>query len=250
MNPAPEIYWLTQSMGDVPRQDDWLTPGEEATLAKLKFPKRRADWRLGRWTAKCALRNRFAAMLGTRCHDVIEIRAAASGAPVVFIHDEPAPIAISISHSNGVGLCVVSDCKIDVGCDAELVEPRSSAFVTDFFSAEERHAIEQAQPGARPLLTTLMWSAKESVLKVLREGLRRDTRSIAVDVDFENGENGDDNWNRFTARCANGAQSFEGWWRSADRHVYTVAAGRPPTASPGCARGRAGASASSLARGA
>jgi hypothetical protein len=41
------LYWLTQTLADVPRQDDWLTPAERACLAKLRFPKRRAEWRLG-----------------------------------------------------------------------------------------------------------------------------------------------------------------------------------------------------------
>ena len=217
------IYWLAQRLADVPRHNDWLAPPEQTILARLKVVKRRADWRLGRWTAKCALRTCFARKLGTRLHNDIEIRATGSGAPVVFIHDEPAPVALSISHSNGVGLCVVSDRKIGVGCDAELVEPRSDAFVSDFFSPAEREAIAHVTPDDRPLLTTLIWSAKESVLKALGEGLRRDTRSVVVGVGIENRGDGGDHWNRFTARCTDGAQSFNGWWCVANRFVYTVA---------------------------
>src|SRR3954470_9820231 len=68
--------WLTLSRADVPPGDAWLGERERATLAALRVPKRRADWRLGRWTAKAAL----AAWLG---RDGVEIAvlAAAGGAP-------------------------------------------------------------------------------------------------------------------------------------------------------------------------
>ena len=49
-----EVYWLEQSAADVPAEDEWLSESERTVLAGLRFPKRRADWRLGRWTAKCA----------------------------------------------------------------------------------------------------------------------------------------------------------------------------------------------------
>ena len=57
------VYWLEQSDGDVPVGDGWLSAGERATLDRLRIPKRRADWRLGRWTAKCAA----AAYLNLEC---------------------------------------------------------------------------------------------------------------------------------------------------------------------------------------
>ena len=50
-----DVYWLEQVEGDVPPNDDWLSASEAACLARLRFAKRRADWRLGRWTAKCAV---------------------------------------------------------------------------------------------------------------------------------------------------------------------------------------------------
>ena len=50
-----DVYWLEQSEADVPTADDWLSENEVARLNSLRVAKRRADWRLGRWTAKCAV---------------------------------------------------------------------------------------------------------------------------------------------------------------------------------------------------
>ncbi len=76
-----DVYWLEQTAADLPAEDDWLSAIEVLRLDGMRFPKRHADWRLGRWTAKRAL----AAYLNLPSHrqDLtdIEIRPAPSGAP-------------------------------------------------------------------------------------------------------------------------------------------------------------------------
>jgi len=70
-----------------------------------------------------------------------------------------------------------------IGCDLEIVEPRSDAFVEDFLTAAERSLVAGApDEDARHLLANLVWCGKESALKVLRTGLRRDTRSVEVSL--------------------------------------------------------------------
>ena len=69
-----------------------------------------------------------------------------------------------------------------LGCDLELVEPRSDRFVADYLTAAEQQLVLGAGP-ERDLVANLIWSAKESALKVLRVGLRRDTRSVEVTLD-------------------------------------------------------------------
>ena len=68
----------------------------------------------------------------------------------------------------------------ELGCDLEIVEPRSDAFIADYFTAEEQALIERTSAADRSLLLALLWSAKESALKALRAGLRLDTRSVIV----------------------------------------------------------------------
>jgi 4'-phosphopantetheinyl transferase len=123
-----EIFWLEQTAIDVPSDDEWLSASESERLASLRFPKRREDWRLGRWTAKRTV----AAFLGLApAADVfkgIEIRPAASGAPEVFMGDRTASVSISLSHRSGTGLCVISPANLSPGCDLETVEPRALNF--------------------------------------------------------------------------------------------------------------------------
>ena len=73
-----------------------------------------------------------------------------------------------------------------LGCDLEIVEPRSDAFVADYFTAEEQEVVRQACPADRFALIALIWSAKESALKALQSGLRIDTRSLSVALDDPN----------------------------------------------------------------
>lgn len=70
-----------------------------------------------------------------------------------------------------------------MGCDLELIEARIPGFVGDFFTATEQRLIDSRPAGdERDMAANLVWSAKESALKVLRTGLRRDTRTLEVTV--------------------------------------------------------------------
>ena len=50
------VRYVDVRAADVPDGDDWLGPDERAVLAGLRFSRRRADWRLGRFAAKRLLR--------------------------------------------------------------------------------------------------------------------------------------------------------------------------------------------------
>ncbi len=215
------VYWLEQTLAGIPPADDWLTAPELERLHTMRFPKRRDDWRLGRWTAKRAV----AAYLGTAM-PVIEIRSAPSGAPEVWIADAPAPLTISLSHRAGVALCALAEPDTGLGCDLEVVEERSSGFLTDYFTAEEQALVAEAPPAERPRLVTLLWSAKESVLKALRVGLRFDTRSVVVEPILHSRGS----WHPLRARFDD--RPFCGWWRAADGLVRTFAISPYPRRGP------------------
>ena len=68
-----------------------------------------------------------------------------------------------------------------------------------------------------------MWCGKESALKVLRTGLRRDTRS--VEVSFPEG-GAVDGWAPMSVRAVEGTV-FPGWWQRFGAFVLTVAATEP-----------------------
>jgi len=133
-----DVYWLEQTDGDVPAANDWLSEREQTFLSHLRFAKRRSDWRLGRWTAKQAVARSLNMSVQREALAGIEIRSAASGAPEVFFANQPAPVTISLSHRDGAAICAVALSSAALGCDLEMIEPRSDAFVTDYFTPEEQ----------------------------------------------------------------------------------------------------------------
>ena len=207
-------------MTALPTHDRWLTPPEAERLSAFRYTKRREEARLGRWTAKQTL----ALALGLDHADLDQLRAlvirnAADGAPEVFMNDEPAGVRISMTDRADWAVCTVLAGGGEVGCDLELVEPRSQAFVRDWFTAAERDLV-LGQPERHDLLANLIWSAKESALKVLRTGLRRDTRSVEVDLRDDGSADG---WSALRVTSTEGAV-FDGWWCRFGEFVLTVAA--------------------------
>jgi 4'-phosphopantetheinyl transferase len=237
-----DVYWLEQTDADVPAQDRWLSAKEILTLGGMRFAKRRNDWRLGRWTAKLGV----AAYLDLPC-DLpalanVETRSADSGAPEVFLFGQAAAVTISLSHRAGTAMCAVALPGPGIGCDLEMIEPRSQAFVTDYFTAGEQALVERTLVEDQPLLVTLLWSAKESTLKALRTGLRLNTTSLEVsfvdrmkpqppqsrpdlplhpmpDVDS-------DGWRPLQVHHS-GEQVFHGWWQHRGGMVRTFVSALP-----------------------
>ncbi len=172
------IEYVVREWSDVPADNDWLTRNEKTRLNQFRFEKRRRDWLLGRWTAKNALLH----IEGIPAEEIgrLEIASTLMGAPDPYLDGVPLDVGLSLSHSHGRALCVVSHDVDHPGCDIELIETRRASFVETFFTENERQLVEDADPQFRDTLVTMIWSAKESALKVLGTGLRADTRSIGV----------------------------------------------------------------------
>lgn len=220
------VYWLEQTLADVPQHDDWLSPWEVDRLSHMLVPKRRDDWRLGRWTAKRALAARFGLPAHSQSLGEIEVRPAASGAPEAFIAHRPSELTISLSHRSGTGLCAVAPAGVALGCDLELIEPHSDGFIADYFTVEEQGCISAAATEDQSQLVTILWSAKESALKALQAGLRLDTRNVTVGGIASVARGG---WAPLEVRHRDG-QVFHGWWRRAGHMARTVVADPAPEA--------------------
>ena len=209
--------WLTRWLADVPADDRWLGPRELTALAGLTIEKRRADWRLGRFAAKTAV----AHWLGVPPSRV-EILAAPDGAPEAWLDSAPAPVSLSLSHRAERAVAVVGEAGAALGCDLELIEPRSRAFVVDWLAPAEQALVAEAASGARrDLLANLVWTAKEAAAKVRREGLRLDVRAAVAEP--EGVEAPAAEWQPLAVVWADGGRTG-GWWRVEPGWVITVAA--------------------------
>src|SRR5690349_16181282 len=148
-------FWLEQAAADVPESDDWMCAQELLRLGQLRIPKRRNDWRLGRWTAKLTFACASSWPFDFEHLSQIEVRAKQSGAPELRIDRELAPFAISITHRNGLAACAAVHPSVAVGCDLEWIEARSNAFIADYFTEGEQTLIRQTGEDDRNLFTTL-----------------------------------------------------------------------------------------------
>ena len=225
-----DVYWFEQIAADVPAGEDWLGAKEVSHLHTLRFPKRRADWLIGRWTAKNAVAIFFSLGRAHQALSSIEIRPSPSGAPQVFLKNVLADVTVSLSHRAGIGLCALAPSGVSLGCDLETIEPHGDAFPVDYFTPEEQVLVTHAPTIADSLRAlTLLWSAKESALKALGEGLRLDTRSVVV---------------RFPGISEKFSQStdwrplqvhyrpdviFHGWWNQSGEFLRTIVALPAPT---------------------
>jgi len=227
---AREVHgptWYSQGEPHLPPGLAWLSPAERAHHDRMRYSKRRVEFLVARWTAKQAVVQAQCRPPDEVAWDTVEIGHAPDGAPVPRIDGQPWDRRLSMTDRAGWAVTVVSPDGTEVGCDLELVEPRTPAFVADWFTlAEQRFVAAASHDDERFLRTNLVWSAKESALKVLRTGLRRDTRS--VEVWCEAGPRGADGgragaWSPLTVTAVEGT-TFPGWWCRYGDFILTFAA--------------------------
>lgn len=248
---ALAIHWLVCPAEECPGSDPgcppaFLSPAERAVFARLTFAKRRREWLLGRWTAKRLLR--FSQHLcPTPSLDAVTVGNDPDGAPYLSVDREGRlPLSLSISHREERAFCALllsplpagSDTgSAAVGADVERTEPRALAFVRDFFTLDEARRVWACPPAMRDTMVTVLWSAKEAVLKALRQGLRVDTRSVeiyhiaGIENDLflaEAGDQASKPWHVLGVRCAlPDAGHLAAWWRPDGQYVLTLAASCP-----------------------
>jgi 4'-phosphopantetheinyl transferase len=228
------VRWLTRGVDHLPDGQTWLSPAERERAARMRYAKRRSEFLVARFAAK----HTIARAVGLPTDDLarlasIEVRHRPTGAPVAYAEGQPAGVAMSLTDRADWAVCVVANGNgIAIGCDLELVEPRSAGFVRDYLTPAEQAAVAAADDPH--LVANLLWSAKESALKVLETGLRRDTRSVEVTLlDGADDPRADgatpadhDGWRPLEVRPVEGGV-FPGWWRRTGRWLLSVAASGP-----------------------
>jgi 4'-phosphopantetheinyl transferase len=214
---------LLASAVELPPGDEWLSPAERAALERFRAPKRRHDFRLGRFAAKRVLADLYGdeESLAVRR---FEIRPASGGVPVAFRDGAPLDVTLSISHSAGWAAAAVQPGEGWLGCDLERIEERSHVFVLDYFTPGEQAVAEGGSDGGRR--ATLVWSAKEAVMKALGEGLRLPPATVEVVPDLHLASRA--GWRRFAVAAPLAARDLRGFWRGSGELLLTVVASEEP----------------------
>jgi 4'-phosphopantetheinyl transferase len=209
----------------------------------FRVPKRRADWLLGRLTAKSVVAEALREVLpGDWRPATIELANEPSGMPYArlardaypiagFTPGERLPVSVSISHAEGHALCAATwatplegGSRRALGIDLGRVEPRSRELVATFFTDDEQRFVRDATGLRRDLRANLIWCAKEAVLKALGLGLTVDTLDVTclpgrgpVDPAAWSLAPAGAAWRPFVARCgpalAPEASTIRGVWR-------------------------------------
>ena len=218
------VGWLTRGLADLPGHDGWLSEREREVLSTLRVDKRRSDWRLGRWAAKSAVASWQQVPLAA-----VEVLAAEDGAPEALIDGGEAPVALSLSHRAGRALAAVGDAPATLGCDLELLEARSPAFVREWLRPAERELVCGLSGERQDLAANLVWSAKEAVTKARREELRLNIRQATVEPGRLTGSAGP--WERLRVAWEDGPTEL-GWWRREPGWVMAVVGDPAPEAPP------------------
>ncbi|MCU0301017.1 MAG: 4'-phosphopantetheinyl transferase superfamily protein [Candidatus Nanopelagicales bacterium] len=247
------MRWLSRGEATIPLGFDWLSEVERRRATGMRYTKRRTEYLLRRYAGKCAVAAAIGLPDDPGALGRIAVLNAPTGAPFVQVDGERLGMDVSLTDRAGWAVCLVGSDLGAVGCDLEIVEPRSEGFVADFLTAPEQalvHAATALGPDARDAAANLVWSAKESALKVLRTGLRADTRTVQVALPElaplataapapTAGATGTAGWHPLTVTTRLGV--LPGWWRRDGVFLLTVVAasadalGEPPAELPGSA---------------
>lgn len=176
------IYWTLFSGEPEPKSvEDFLSQDELGVYLGIKVAKRQHEWLSGRLAAKQLLLQNLtnAGDLSLRS---VSVKNDPNGAPYfAFSHHQRLPGCLSISHSHRLALCGLTFAEgVQIGFDLERIEPRFPGLAEDFFTPLEVQSLLSFEQSQQDLWITLIWSAKEAMLKALGMGLHLDTRSVEI----------------------------------------------------------------------
>ena len=236
------MHWLAVSELSIPAGDAWLSDTERARQATMRFTKRRTEYRLRRYAGKRAVSALLDRPLGLTDLAAVELLNRPGGAPYVRLDGSDADFDVSLTDRAGWAIGLVGQAGSmagSLGVDLEIVEDRSPGFVADYFTPAEQayiHSCGAHGSEGYAVAANLLWSAKESALKVLRVGLRADTRSVEVTLTPTPDSDG---WAPMHVAGSAGPAGparpqglgFPGWWRRDGVFLLTLAfrtAASPP----------------------
>lgn len=192
-------------------------PHEQQVFTRLTIPRRRDEWLASRWLVKQLIVRVAKLPEGEACS--VEILKDYTGKPGVLVAGKPFG-SISISHSAGVLLAGFSKNETNIfGCDVEKITSHSAAFLEDYFTRNERFWLADSKD--IPFNSSLLWSAKEAVLKALGRGLSIDTRMVECHPWLQQSTHFS-GWKQFEVVVMGLPYPLRTVWRQVDDYVLTV----------------------------
>lgn len=177
----PTVILATQAEEQLRQRHtlEFLSGEERAAYHKLPINKQ-CPWLLGRLAAKTAAQAYFAAQSITYTLPDIKINNAESGAPFILLPTGMTPPAVSISHTNAIGVAAVAAPGTCLGVDIEKIRHWNPRTTTAFTTKTEQAKLTSQATANQNAYTTFLWSAKEAYLKLLQTGIKRHPQTIEV----------------------------------------------------------------------
>ncbi len=227
------ICWLSISSDQYPALNKGLpftgllSRDEQAMFDRLKTPKRRQDWLLGRLAAKKLIQAVIYQKTGNCCSlDELVIAAHASHAPYL-VGEAGKWINLSLSHAGSRAVsAVVDQPSREIGIDIEQIERRPEGFAQEFFTENEINLMRTAKDAyTNELLLAGIWSAKEAVFKALQVGLSVNTKAVTCLFDINDLPK--ETWRQFEIqinhhRLLQQGAALQGWLRYENGYVITL----------------------------
>jgi 4'-phosphopantetheinyl transferase len=231
MSLTETIHWCLLPFPQPAIARDSLSLAEKTAYEHFRFDARRESWLAGRYTAKTLLSkvlNGRKPLYENFELEQIEIRNDPLGAPKAYHADKPITGCLSISHSGDYSAVAYAPSNLQVGIDIEEITPRSAGFIQDYFTEHEVEMITSVN-GEKPVehnqteTATLIWSAKEALLKAMGIGLRLDTRHVEV-ISIEDGDHTDAlGWKQLGLSSSHLTLRVDAYWRRFDGYLLTLA---------------------------
>jgi len=142
-----------------------LGPIEAAYYSNLRFERRQKSYLLGRYAAKLALRE----VLLEPDFRSIQILKGVFEQPIVHSERESG-WAVTISHAGSLAAGLAYPAGHPMGVDVERIDEARRETILSQLSPQEIEWVERTSTGQNDI-TTAIWTAKESLSKVLKTGL-------------------------------------------------------------------------------
>lgn len=155
----------------VPFHENQLNPAQllhEKELAyyrSLQFDRRKKSFMLGRYAAKTAIYE----LVGNERHSHVLIDWGVLNQPIV-IHPTQKNIHISLTHCDDLGGAIAFPEFIPMGLDIERIDAKRLRTLGIQMTERERDLVPESLLPHITMLT-LLWTAKESLSKILKTGL-------------------------------------------------------------------------------
>lgn len=212
--PPNDIHWIMVKAGPTLATGQFLIETEIEDGKRYRHPGRHRQWLLGRAAAKFLL-IRQTKVLNLEIYNPadVEILRNPDGWPQIRNRKaESLPVSLTISHSDELVFCALCSHKNgSLGADLEIVAPKTESMLEDFYTQEERRRLNDLPKSQQNLAATLIWCAKEAVLKSKKTGLMENTKHIDVDISKLKISH-ETNWAQVPTTIA-GKLTIPVWWR-------------------------------------